>query len=292
MSDSSPPAYTFHGPNTSHSKDNGSGSRTYHVPNYATSYASDKSKLISVKFVEDKELSRAVIVVVSVFLLFAAVPLCMTTLRSSQVVVPLANPSRSSESTVHPVLEWPTSEEPTNKNKKLQAVRTEEEHSDISSSRATSSIPRNGGRSRDIHWDSPQPGARCLGFGTREYTARLKNLPFFSNWEEACKETAIEIHGVLIAQPTRCESKWPMGGVTGHWIVDYQEDRCLARWGKITNKRFSSRLLDVRNGEDGLIICGTAPALIDGAEKPGPTFCESRGLWGIYGVWDVDDQAC
>uniref|UniRef100_A0A8H7XYW9 Transmembrane protein n=1 Tax=Psilocybe cubensis TaxID=181762 RepID=A0A8H7XYW9_PSICU len=245
MSDSSPPTYNFHGPNTSHSKDNGLviflrpqlrapvSCRTFHerkgqavepitfrtMPQglwvhctwkfesqcSGNSYANDKSKLISVKFVEDKELSRAVIVVVSVFLLFAAVTLCMTTSRSPQAAMSHSNPSRSSDWKMIPELKLPTDDEDRGGNNKQQTVHKEEKYSDENISR--NNAPRKHERSADIHWGDPQPDERCMGFGAREYTANLENLPFFANWEATCMETPIKIHGVLIPQAARCERK-------------------------------------------------------------------------------------
>ena len=110
----SPPSHSFHGSNSSHSKDNGlvtkfwysskyklerchlhlhrTGGRTYHIPNYATryalsiassscpslktstSYANEKSSMISVTFDEDKGAPRVIIIIVVIILLFAAVP--------------------------------------------------------------------------------------------------------------------------------------------------------------------------------------------------------------------------
>ncbi|KJA29912.1 hypothetical protein HYPSUDRAFT_126366, partial [Hypholoma sublateritium FD-334 SS-4] len=151
-----------------------------------------------------------------------------------------------------------------------------------------------------LFWDEPQPNARCLGFGRREYTAKLRNVPFYANWVEACERTEVTIHGVRILSPTFCESKWPFGGVVGHWIVDFGEDECLAYWGKISDKarddphtnRFRAQLQGVKKGEDWQALCSTTPANIHGISIPKPSFCENKGFWGVHATWDLEDKDC
>ncbi|KAF9478171.1 hypothetical protein BDN70DRAFT_933627 [Pholiota conissans] len=154
----------------------------------------------------------------------------------------------------------------------------------------------------NLSWDEPKPGKRCQGFGTREYTARLWNIPFYANWTKTCENTEATIHGVVVSRPSFCDNKWPFGGVIGHWIVDFGEEDCLARWGKIVDKgclkpnsnlrRFEARLLNIKKPEDWATICGTAPIKIRGISIPKPTVCENRGFWGVYGVWDFEDKGC
>ncbi|KAF8969502.1 hypothetical protein BDZ97DRAFT_145 [Flammula alnicola] len=162
--------------------------------------------------------------------------------------------------------------------------------------------PHDNHKARGLYWDEPQPSSRCLAFGTREYTARLWNVPFYAKWVEACEHTEVMIHGIIVPKPSSCESKWPFGGVIGHWIINFGEDDCLARWGKVTDKgcvepgsklrRFQSRLWGIKKGEDWMTLCKTAPASIHGISTLKPTTCEDQGLWGVYGVWDLEDGSC
>jgi hypothetical protein len=62
-------------------------------------------------------------------------------------------------------------------------------------------------RTWNLSWDEPKPGKHCLAFGTREYTARLWNVPFYANWTKTCENTEATIHGVVISKPTFCENK-------------------------------------------------------------------------------------
>ena len=118
----SPTSHSFHGSNSSNSKDNGlvvfrcsikykpitfrlhrSGGRTYNIPNYATrfvvplqfqrvqgwtsaSYANEKSNVISVTFDEDKKTPKAIITILVIFLLFAAIPVFLMAPKSVERV--------------------------------------------------------------------------------------------------------------------------------------------------------------------------------------------------------------
>ncbi|KAF8192450.1 hypothetical protein BJ912DRAFT_924803 [Pholiota molesta] len=106
-------------------------------------------------------------------------------------------------------------------------------------------------------------------------------------------------------QANFCENKWPFGGVIGHWTIDFGEEDCLARWGKIIDKaskgcvkhnsklrRYQARLSNIDKAEDWSAICSTAPVKIHGLSIPKPTVCENQGFWGVYGVWDVEDNSC
>ncbi|TFK43672.1 hypothetical protein BDQ12DRAFT_190657 [Crucibulum laeve] len=152
------------------------------------------------------------------------------------------------------------------------------------------------------YWDNPQPAEHCFSYGRREYTATLRNVPFFADWTEACKKTKVEIRGIVIEKPSYCEIKWPFGGVIGHWIVDSGEAACLPYWGSFTDKgctakgsrlrRIQSRLWNIQSGEDWMKMCTTAPAVVKGVNFAKPTTCDDRGFWGIYGIWEVEDLKC
>ncbi|KAF9569003.1 hypothetical protein CPC08DRAFT_757203 [Agrocybe pediades] len=288
MSASSFPSHSFHGSNSSSSKDNGSGSRNYHVPNHATSYANDKSKLISVKFEEDKGITKAIAAIVSIFLLFAAVPLCLAVLRFGP-----AAPGSSSATSV--IQDYSGGLGATQNNGGMDWERPQSQDK-------VNDSARKGTKLSSPHWDELVPDSRCLGFGTREYTARLWGLPFFSNWMETCKDTETNIRNVVVQHPSYCENKWPFGGIIGHWIVDFGEQDCVARWGKIVDqgclkdatktRRFQARLWDIKSRHDWTRICATAPVVIHGLRIPKPNSCDDRGLWGIYGIWDLEDSNC
>ena len=59
----------------------------------------------------------------------------------------------------------------------------------------------------NLSWDEPKAALRCHSFGHKEYTARLQNLPLFSNWVDACNHTPVIINGIKYVKPSFCESK-------------------------------------------------------------------------------------
>lgn len=130
--DSLPPSHSFHGSNSSHSKDNGlvvfwcneynlivpcrSGGRTYHIPNYATrfvlcitvsswglkassSYANERSSVISVSFDENKKTPTIIIAIVIIFLLFAAIPVFLMVYKTPKYMVEIPKGVEGSTST-------------------------------------------------------------------------------------------------------------------------------------------------------------------------------------------------
>lgn len=184
--------------------------------NPGNSYANDRSKLISIKFDEDKRTPRAIITVVLVFLLFAAVSLFILPLRFAQVVGPVMTSPERSQSSVHNSelavnIDLPTSKDTNWKEPSPSIVCIPGEarcSTKIESGEQAMNRKIHGSRkSGNIYWDEPKASKRCSGFGAREYKARLWNLPLFSDWTRACREAEIEIHGVVLPRPTQCESR-------------------------------------------------------------------------------------
>ena len=179
------------------------------------SYANEKSNLITVSFDEDKNTSRVIIAVLTIFLL-SAVPLSMFIWSYFQPAIHstspgvLELPSQGSN-----VLDWsPTSN---NHEARETILRLSQGDSDLSKPASRSMAtelptkenkgPRVGSKFPNVYWEEPQPGAHCLGFGTREYTAKLQNVPFYANGMKICEEAEVSIHGVVLPRPTRCERR-------------------------------------------------------------------------------------
>jgi hypothetical protein len=102
--------------------------------------------------------------------------------------------------------------------------------------------------SLQLQWDTPKGKAHCTSYGTREYTARLWNVPIIYDRLWACRETPIVIHNVTLKRPIYCKdlvrgkllSRRPKlisshqglgDGVIGHWLVDFDEPECMPHWG-------------------------------------------------------------
>ncbi|KAJ3508655.1 hypothetical protein NLJ89_g5634 [Agrocybe chaxingu] len=219
MGSSPQPSYAFHGSNSSHSKDNGSGGRTYHIPNYATSKLCKRK--IKPHFV--------------IFLLFAAVPLSMIALRTSKSMQNWQEPDSLQGGTVPSHVPTSGIQEGIKAATSGDGAATEDGGAHETPLIAVEKKEAPGYVSRGLTWDNPVPN-NCLAFGSRQYSARLQNFPYFSDWIRACQNTEITIHGVTYPHPTTCESKWPFGGVTGFWTIATGEEGCEGKWGKFIDK--------------------------------------------------------
>ncbi|KAL6305830.1 hypothetical protein BKA93DRAFT_730318 [Sparassis latifolia] len=151
-----------------------------------------------------------------------------------------------------------------------------------------------------LYWDEPQ-AKNCVSYGTREHTARLRNIPSGYNWVQACEEMSIEIHKRTIDTPSRCEDAGA-SGIFGHWQVGFEEPACVPYWGDLYDKvcfrvqfgvRFEARLWNLQKDDDWTNMCGTTPAVIHGVHHAKPTYCEYRGaFYGMVGMWDQSDNRC
>jgi len=172
-----------------------------------SSYANEKSSLITVTFDEDKGTSRGIIAVVVIFLLVTAVSLSMFTWSYSQSMIQSISPGVLEPSVQGSgVLDW----SPTSNKAEARATILGQADSDISKSEATGAeLPTQENKERvdSIYWEKPQGDVHCLGYGTRKYTAKLRNVPFYANGMKICEETEVSIHGVMLPRPTRCERR-------------------------------------------------------------------------------------
>lgn len=137
--DSLPPSHSFHGSNSSHSKDNGlvacwcneyykliepatcadrevertifqttqqglSSALQFHRARnprlkVSASYANERSSVISVSFDEDKRTLKAIITIVTIFLLFAAIPVSLMACKTPKYMAEIPKSVEGSTST-------------------------------------------------------------------------------------------------------------------------------------------------------------------------------------------------
>ncbi|KAJ8702057.1 hypothetical protein PTI98_000806 [Pleurotus ostreatus] len=153
----------------------------------------------------------------------------------------------------------------------------------------------------NVKFETPIPRDACSSYGTREYSARLLNVPEKFNAMELCAETEVSIHGVM-KQPSYCKDNGKWGGVYGHWVVDFQEAACAPYFSKFENKgcstagsglrTYHSRLENLRPSDDWKDMCSTTPADFLGNHFDSPTHCVDWSPHGIWGIWDVSDANC
>jgi len=168
-----------------------------------SSYANEESNLITVTFDNDKGTSHGVVAVVVIFLLVTAVSLSMFTWSRSQSVIPPSSVLLQPSIQGSVILD----------SNKVDARATilGQGDSDVSKSEgmAAELSTQENKRSRvgSVYWEKPQPGVHCLAFGTREYAAKLRNVPFYMNGMKICEETEVWIHGVPLPRPNSCERR-------------------------------------------------------------------------------------
>ncbi|KAJ6556183.1 hypothetical protein B0H19DRAFT_994455 [Mycena capillaripes] len=152
-----------------------------------------------------------------------------------------------------------------------------------------------------FQWEDLTPDQRCLRHNARGYTARLTNVPRSYDPIQACKETTIEIPGVKIkGRPRKCEDRG-CSGVFGHWIAESGEPICATYFKNFDDKgctspgsrrrRIQSRLENLQFGDDGPKMCSTTPATFRHQHFPKPDTCDI-GIFGVWGVWVVQDEEC
>ncbi|KAG2343912.1 hypothetical protein BDR05DRAFT_932925 [Suillus weaverae] len=140
----------------------------------------------------------------------------------------------------------------------------------------------------------------CTTYATREYTARLVNVPSYYNRRvEACMATSVMIHGTEYT-PKWCEDHGP-NNVIGHWEIDQHEPDCASFWvwykdfGCISpgsgQRRIEHYLDNIPSGGDWKEFCATTPASFRGMHFMGAEFCFTKN-GATWGHWVIDDESC
>ncbi|KAG2069559.1 hypothetical protein BDR04DRAFT_1101441 [Suillus decipiens] len=140
----------------------------------------------------------------------------------------------------------------------------------------------------------------CTTYATREYTARLANVPtYYDRRVEACMATSVKIHGVEYT-PKWCEDHGP-GKVIGHWEVDQHEPDCASYWTRYKDfgcmspgsgqRRVEHYLENIPLGGDWKEYCATTPVRFRGMHFTGAQFCFQKDH-ATWGHWIFDDERC
>ncbi|KAG1851954.1 hypothetical protein F4604DRAFT_1806505 [Suillus subluteus] len=151
----------------------------------------------------------------------------------------------------------------------------------------------------NMFWTDPTSHT-CTTYATREYTARLVNVPSYYNRRvEACMATPIKIHGVEY-MPKWCEDHGP-NYVTGHWEVDQNEPDCASYWTwykdfGCTSPGSGQRLIEhylenIPSGGDWKEFCATTPVSFRGMHFTGAQIC-FKNNGATWGHWVFDDESC
>ncbi|KIJ09196.1 hypothetical protein PAXINDRAFT_17704 [Paxillus involutus ATCC 200175] len=126
-------------------------------------------------------------------------------------------------------------------------------------------------RRLNMFWVDVEPYG-CATYATRQYTARLANVPSkYNRRVEACKATPLVVHDQSYL-PSTCEDNGSNGIIgTGLRHVTPLNYRAAPRW--------------VLEGD------ATTPVRFHGMQFSGAE--ESfQSTWGVYGLWEIDDDEC
>ncbi|KAF8954668.1 hypothetical protein BDZ97DRAFT_437799 [Flammula alnicola] len=151
-------------------------------------------------------------------------------------------------------------------------------------------------------WEGLKGGEHCLRYATREYTAKLADVPPGQDSMRICKDTPVEIHDRVLFTDF-CQDLGFGRGVWGFWIVDFDEPDCETRWGEFTDvgcldaippsvRRVESRLENLQPGSSWQFMCVTTPADIYGHNFQTRSECFKLGKSDIYGTWNLPNSSC
>jgi hypothetical protein len=140
----------------------------------------------------------------------------------------------------------------------------------------------------------------CTTYATREYTARLVNVPSYYNRRvEACMATPVNIRGTEYT-PKWCEDRGS-NNVIGHWEVNQHEPDCASYWSWYKDygcvspgsgqRGVEHYLENIPSGGDWKEFCATTPVSFRGMHFIGAEFCFQKNH-GTYGHWVFDDESC
>ena len=75
-------------------------------------------------------------------------------------------------------------------------------------------------------WEVVWPAWDCRAYGKREHWGMLQNIPDGWSAIDACMNMPVEIKGVTIRRPDRCEFVDGSPHIHAYWMVDWDEPDC------------------------------------------------------------------
>jgi len=113
---------------------------------------------------------------------------------------------------------------------KLEEGKLEQEREKLRHERELWERARDDRVPQGAFWDVISPAPDCRAYGKREFWATLQNTPEGWNAIDACMNLPVEIHGVTIRRPHRCEPVHGSPHVRGYWMVDWDQPDCRPWW--------------------------------------------------------------
>ncbi|KAL5639886.1 hypothetical protein ACGC1H_006456 [Rhizoctonia solani] len=148
-------------------------------------------------------------------------------------------------------------------------------------------------------WGAPTYGG-CVAYGYQKVWASFLSVPEDVEPLATCEQTPALIDDVGFKTPLGCVDEGPKKGVVGLWYVPTNATQCMPRWSKFEDegcmlygrRRRFSRLMGLKNNGDWKGVCESTPAIIDDKHYDQPSYCDDKGVAGIYGVFDIVDEQC
>ncbi|MFF2361281.1 glycoside hydrolase family 18 protein [Streptomyces sp. NPDC058122] len=134
--------------------------------------------------------------------------------------------------------------------------------------------------------------------GVRQFSARLWNISDGDDWVSAAHRSPAVIKRQYFNRPTRIVDKGALG-LWGEFDVLESDDVPAWYWGHMEqqndgpsgNTRYVARLWGLSLSDDWQAAAKQTPALITGQFFEKPTEIQDLGVRGLYGVFDVKNEA-
>ncbi|KAF8752329.1 hypothetical protein RHS01_08024 [Rhizoctonia solani] len=137
-------------------------------------------------------------------------------------------------------------------------------------------------------WGTPSFGG-CVAYGYREIRAPLWFVPEGKDPLSICVRTPASFDGIGYKTPLGCVDEGPKKGVVGMWYVPTNETRCILNGAHLKTSGLEGMYALCNDDWNGM--CESTSANI-GNKHYEPSYCEDKGLRGIYGVFDIVDKQC
>ncbi|KAJ1301247.1 hypothetical protein OPQ81_003655 [Rhizoctonia solani] len=148
-------------------------------------------------------------------------------------------------------------------------------------------------------WGTPTYGG-CVAYGYRDIRAPLLLVPESMDPMTACTRTPALIEGLGYKTPLDCVDEGSEKGVIGIWYIPTNMTQCMPKWGIFEDegcvlygqRRMFGRLMGLGNNVDWKNMCESTPATVGDKHYSQPSYCDDKGVLGIYGVFHIADEQC
>ncbi|KAF9782608.1 hypothetical protein BJ322DRAFT_1071832 [Thelephora terrestris] len=146
-------------------------------------------------------------------------------------------------------------------------------------------------------WEAVLPAWDCRAYGKREYWGIFRNTPEGRSEMDACMSLPVEIKGVTIRRPYRCQHRG--GSMNGFWMVDWDQPDCkpwhqdFVEQGCMNQgsglRHIEAEVVGIKD-KDWRLMCETTPMTWNHINYTSPAHCVDRGK--KIAVWYVPDNRC